>query len=151
MASTRRGGADRADDHLPPLVRRHTGVLDKLETGDLALGVLDDAEFTQDTVTIEPGDLVVLMSDGVVESTSVDQEQIGFGRIEDMLRRSRGGAEATLDQLLTTVREFVSDAPQYDDLTTVCFSRETEESGHTTSMREASMSQATVFGWGRRS
>lgn len=111
--------------HLPPLVRRKaTGTVERLEVGGVALGVLDDTQFTQATVELGPGDLVLLMSDGVVESTNAAKEQIGFERIEQVLLHSRGDAESTLDYVMNAIAEFVREASQYDDLTSVCFGRE---------------------------
>ena len=110
--------------HLPPLVRRHGTSPDRLQRlvrADLALGVLDETSFEQETHTLGHGDLVFLMSDGVVESTDANNQQLGFEPIEASMRASHGDAEATLEDVMSLVRGFVGDARQYDDLTMVCF------------------------------
>lgn len=136
--------------HLPPLVRRrNTGEVERLETGDLALGVLDETEFTHVTVPLGFGDVVVLMSDGVVESTNAQSEQLGFARIEEVIGQSRAEADGTLEELMAAVRTFVGTASQYDDLTTVCFSRDPDDTRRTISPESAFAAQATAFGWNK--
>jgi serine phosphatase RsbU (regulator of sigma subunit)/pSer/pThr/pTyr-binding forkhead associated (FHA) protein len=131
--------------HLPPLVRRwRTSKVERLEIGDTALGVLDDTQFTPGSAPMEPGDLLLLMSDGVIESTNAEKEQLGFERVEETLRTSRGGAEGALEGVMNLVRDFVRDAPPYDDLTMVCFSRDLTRTGRQTISPDDPFASATT-------
>jgi len=125
--------------HLPPLVRRarppslprpaapHLAahkpapVIERLDTSSLALGVLDNATFEQETFTINLGDVVLLMTDGVVEATNAGGAQLGFEAVQGALAEALGGAENALARVVDGVKQFVGAAPQYDDLTAVCF------------------------------
>lgn len=139
--------------HLPPVVRRwRTSSIEKLEIAETALGVLDDTQFTSGTATLDPGDLVLLMSDGVIESTNAAQEQLGFERVEQIVQASRGGAEGALEAVSNLVRDFVGEASQYDDLTMVCFSRDLARVGRQTISPDDPLSfeqQTTQLGWTR--
>jgi GAF domain-containing protein len=77
--------------HLPPLVLRPDGTVERLEGGrSLPLGVDSDVEFAQSTAELEPGAAVVLYTDGLVERPGESLED-GLRRLEASLR----GTEAT--------------------------------------------------------
>jgi sigma-B regulation protein RsbU (phosphoserine phosphatase) len=105
--------------HLPPMIR-HTieGDVTRVEAAtSLALGVLGEAVFEQEEVTLLPGDTVMLYTDGLTEAESPAQEQYGFDRLERSLALGPSDPDALLRRVLTDVRTHVGDAPQYDDLT----------------------------------
>jgi phosphoserine phosphatase RsbU/P len=107
--------------HLPPMIRHAIeGDVTRVEgaTG-LALGVLGEAVFEQEEVTLLPGDTLLLYTDGVTEAENVTQEQYGFDRLERSMGPGPSDADAVLRRVLTDVRTHVGDAPQYDDLTVV--------------------------------
>ena len=116
--------------HLPPLVR-HAKLgavaggaprrVERLEGASLALGVLDAPTYEQETYDLSPGDVVLLMTDGVVEATDPSGTQLGFPPVEAALASGRTGPEISLGNVLEAVRKFVGDAAQYDDLTAVAF------------------------------
>jgi len=54
--------------HLPGLIRRRNGVIDRLTEGGIALGMFDGSRYTAQTTRLEPGDLLVLYSDGITEA-----------------------------------------------------------------------------------
>ncbi|MCX6550140.1 MAG: PP2C family protein-serine/threonine phosphatase [Acidobacteria bacterium] len=54
--------------HLPGLIRRRNGDIDRLSEGGIALGMFDNSTYTTQTTTLEPGDLLVLYSDGITEA-----------------------------------------------------------------------------------
>lgn len=54
--------------HNPPLLRRADGTLIELKTGGLILGMMSGMPYAQETVTLEPGDVVVLFTDGITEA-----------------------------------------------------------------------------------
>lgn len=85
-------------------------------------------------IPIAPGRMGVLIGDVSAKGVSaallmarVTSEFRGFGPVEEVLRTGSGDAEATLEDLMLVIRGFVKQAPQYDDLTTVCFGRELPE------------------------
>jgi len=81
------------------------------------------------TVELElaPGDLLVLLTDGIYEFADASGAQFGRSRVEAVLREHHAGSTASLAQaLLAAVHEFAGAAPQDDDITMVLLKRATE-------------------------
>lgn len=101
----------------PPLVIRRQGTA-WLETGGPVLGLLSIATYEYETVSLEPGDLVVVCSDGVTEARNVAGDEFGRDRMLEVLRNSHGvKPEAALELLMGAVKQFSEGAAQADDLT----------------------------------
>lgn len=75
--------------HNPPLVVRARGGVERLECGGFPLGVFTDSRYETGLVTLEPGELVLFYTDGVVESDSPEGEQFGIERLAAVLEASR--------------------------------------------------------------
>lgn len=107
--------------HNPPLLLRANGTVENLETTGLILGILPRSEIAQSTCKLEPGDLVVLYSDGVTEAARVDvDEEFGEERLGETLRACCGQPAARMIQtVIQKVAEFTSGAPPADDITLV--------------------------------
>ena len=84
----------------------------------LVLGLLSIATYEHASVTLAPGDLVVVCSDGVTEARNDAGEEFGRDRLVAAMSACHGGSpEAVLEQLLESVRRFSEGAPQGDDIT----------------------------------
>ena len=102
----------------PPLVLARNDGISWLETGGPVLGLLPGATFEFDRVTLSPGDLVVICSDGVTEARNAAGEEFGRERlIEAMLGCHGTKPEAALERLFGAVRTFSQGTPQGDDIT----------------------------------
>ena len=89
-----------------------------LDTGGVVLGLFDNATYDVETVQLEPGDTIVVFSDGVSEARNASDEELGRERLVAALASVRSiSSDATLEKLLTAVREFTAGAPQADDVT----------------------------------
>ena len=77
--------------------------------------------YNEGSITLEPGDKVFLYTDGVTESTNVDQELFGSERLRETLGKV---CQRTPLEILPAVKEdidaFVGSAPQFDDITMLC-------------------------------
>jgi len=103
--------------HNPPLVFGTDG-LRRIETGGMPVGMFEMAPYSCDTITMKPGDTMVLYSDGVTEAHNVAGEEFGEARlIQVMERYTRGSADVVLEQIIDSVKEFAHGAEQYDDVT----------------------------------
>jgi serine phosphatase RsbU (regulator of sigma subunit) len=93
--------------HPPPALVRSDGSVTMLEEprGTL-LGIFDDAPVEDGEVRLEPGDSLVLYTDGVVEARSPDKEQFGYSRLIDLLVSSAG---RTADGIARRVELAVAD------------------------------------------
>ena len=89
-----------------------------LDTGGVVLGLFDNAKYEVETVQLEPGDTIVVFSDGVSEARNHADEELGRERLVTALASVRSiSSDATLEKLLAAVRDFTAGAPQADDVT----------------------------------
>ncbi len=104
--------------HNDPILRRQSGLIERLGAGGLPLGVMEGAAYESGTVTLQTGDWLVIFTDGVVEAENVRQEEYGEQRFIAMLHP---GVMLTPAMLLNSVMvdldRFVGSAPQHDDVT----------------------------------
>ena len=93
-------------------------------TGGIALGLLPDLDYRQNSVILEPGDTIVLYTDGVSEAMTSDEEQFGLERLRAAVAADTGDdAEAANEAIFDAVSEFVGDNPPSDDITCLTFRR----------------------------
>jgi sigma-B regulation protein RsbU (phosphoserine phosphatase) len=103
--------------HNPPLLLGTAGIR-RLEVGGPIVGLFDTAVFDEETLSLSPGDRLVIFSDGVSEAVNSAGEEYGEPRIIDLLRqRSDDEPSNVLSRLIAGVHEYASGAPQADDIT----------------------------------
>jgi serine phosphatase RsbU (regulator of sigma subunit) len=94
----------------------------ELESFGMPLGLFADSEYEERSTQLEPGDVVALFTDGLVEALDPTRAMYGFDRSrEDFARHAGSGATAgdCLDGMLTAMREFVGQESLHDDVTVV--------------------------------
>jgi sigma-B regulation protein RsbU (phosphoserine phosphatase) len=105
--------------HNPPILVSAAGIR-RLETGGIVLGLFDSASFDEETVTMQPGDLIVCFSDGVTEAMNPEGAEYGDDRLIACATGHLGKPpQEVLDAILTDVKAFCEDAMQSDDVTAV--------------------------------
>jgi sigma-B regulation protein RsbU (phosphoserine phosphatase) len=103
--------------HNPPVLLTRRGTR-RLDTGGLILGLFGHATYEQDTMRLDPGDLLIAYSDGVTEALNAEGQEFGDERLLGCIEHSRDQSPADLlDRLLSAVRQFASGAAQNDDVT----------------------------------
>jgi sigma-B regulation protein RsbU (phosphoserine phosphatase) len=103
--------------HNPPILVHRSGVR-RLDAGGPIMGALEQATFDDETVPLQPGDLLVVFSDGVTEARNSDGEDFGEERLLACVERHRALApEALLKSLLDAVQRFSPDPALRDDCT----------------------------------
>ena len=103
--------------HNPPMLFTKTGVK-RLEKGGTILGLFELATFEEDTITVEPGDILVAFSDGVTEALSASGDEYGEDRLIACVDAAKGKSlQELLDGIFFSVREFCTGAVQSDDVT----------------------------------
>jgi sigma-B regulation protein RsbU (phosphoserine phosphatase) len=108
--------------HSVPVLRRASGKFERLEEGDLPLGINPGTRFPSGSVTLAPGDLLVIFTDGVVEAVNERDQEFGEARLLDVLRATPAeSAAATLQRLTFAVDAFAGSARQHDDITCLVF------------------------------
>lgn len=105
--------------HNPPMIFRGDEVL-RLEQGGPVVGLFGPAQYVQGAIQLEPGDTMVLFTDGVSEAMNAADEEFDELRLIDSVR---SGANLNSDQLIDHIMhdcdKFVAGAPQHDDMTLV--------------------------------
>ena len=104
--------------HNNPILRRADGKVERLDVGGLPFGILPTATYESATVTLAPGDWLIIFTDGLPEAENVRQEEFGEARLLGAI-----GNLASLDpaemlkRLLAEVDLFVGNMAQHDDVT----------------------------------
>jgi len=103
--------------HLPGLLLRSDGSLDRLASTCTVLGLFQDWECAIGESSLFPGDTLVLYTDGVTEAFNDRREEFGEQRLVDSLRRHRDHPPKELmNSILEDVKQF-SPHEQHDDIT----------------------------------
>ncbi len=105
--------------HPPPFLLRD-GETVELRTGGPVIGIWPDEVFQEQTIDIRPGDLIVMVTDGVTEAMDFHGIEYGPKRLEASIHRHHAlDARQLARQLLWDVRRYVGLADQSDDITIV--------------------------------
>jgi phosphoserine phosphatase RsbU/P len=105
--------------HNPPFLVSGSTVR-RLETGGLICGLFEKATYEEETIQLQPGDLLVMFSDGISEALNADGEEFGDDRILACIQGSgQGSVSQILECMVTTVKAFAAGTMQSDDITAV--------------------------------
>jgi len=106
--------------HPPPLLFRRDGPLDPLEVTGIALGVVEGVMYEERQIDFQPGDILVLYTDGVNEAINDREEQYGLKRLCKAVRRSSHlSAQGIIDEILQDISHFAGGQAQFDDITMI--------------------------------
>jgi sigma-B regulation protein RsbU (phosphoserine phosphatase) len=104
--------------HPSPLLIRDGKVSELYTEGTLPVGLADEAVFEASRVQLEPDDVLVLFSDGIVEAANTQNELFGFERLNEVTAQyAQASIETLMKTILDAVEEFSRGAGQADDLT----------------------------------
>lgn len=111
--------------HNPALLVRASGAIERLDATGPPIGLLAEARFTQQERCLEPGDLLVLYTDGIVEACDPEDEEFGLERLEAHLVAGRAAPlKAVAESLDLALEAFARGVPFADDRTLVLLRRE---------------------------
>jgi serine phosphatase RsbU (regulator of sigma subunit) len=110
--------------HNYPLLLKAGGQPSRLELGGLILGCFEDCTYSEDTIVLDPGDVLLIYSDGITESINADEDEFGEGKLIDILwKNSSGAAAQIIDQIVRAVRAHAGESSQRDDMTLLVVKR----------------------------
>jgi sigma-B regulation protein RsbU (phosphoserine phosphatase) len=109
--------------HCPPRLLSGEAAPAPLVQSGRPVGLFEDSPYTAASVTFDPGDTLVLFTDGIPGSRSASGEWYGEDRIVDRVRDS-AGAPAAARAVLDDVERFLEGKPREDDLTVVVLRRD---------------------------
>lgn len=106
--------------HNLPILTRTAGETEKLTTRSVLLGAFDFVEYKPRQTKLNPGDVVVMYTDGVTEAVNSDNEMFGEDRLEELIQRNVTlSAEQIKQRILDEVISFTRGLPQGDDITLI--------------------------------
>ena len=111
--------------HNPPLLYRagQEQLLELTRTG-MAMGVMDDEVYEQRTVRLDPGDFIVLYTDGVTDAMNAQEQEFGGQRLQRViLDRRRAPATDIVAALEQAIGDFAVSTSPFDDVTMVVVKR----------------------------
>jgi serine phosphatase RsbU (regulator of sigma subunit) len=112
--------------HNPPVLVRTNGEQVLLPPTGPAVGVLPDGAFGVGRCHLEPGDLLLVYTDGVVDARDGARRRYTLHRLRNLLRRPADSAAAVLDRVEESLHAHVQSGEQFDDITMLAVLR-TEE------------------------
>jgi serine phosphatase RsbU (regulator of sigma subunit)/anti-sigma regulatory factor (Ser/Thr protein kinase) len=108
--------------HDLPYVKTAEGVVE-LRARGMPLGLMPGMAYEEKEATLEPGDSVLLHSDGIVEAHDPERDMFGFPRLKETMADVAGGQEL-IDRVLSDLEAFTgAEAEQEDDITMVTLQR----------------------------
>ncbi len=116
--------------HCPSLLRRASGVVEMFEASGLPLGISADARYRPVEGRLDPGDLMVLYTDGLTEAENASGDELGVERLRDIVSSlDVAGADGLCSRVLDGVRAFTGGVPLADDATIVILKKEADAPG----------------------
>ncbi|MGD9363861.1 MAG: PP2C family protein-serine/threonine phosphatase, partial [Desulfobacterales bacterium] len=110
--------------HLPPFILRHTKSKDEslvmLHPTGAAIGLIEAAEFGENTIELENGDLLVLYTDGLTEAADLQNQEFGRERLAALSRQVNTlPVKEIVQEIKQAIEEFSEGKPLADDTTLV--------------------------------
>jgi phosphoserine phosphatase RsbU/P len=110
--------------HNPPLIGRVNGAIEELESGGFSLGMFGFATYETGQAKLEPGEALVVYSDGVSEANNAKGEEFGMERLGKVVRENLSRSAAGLrDKVESSLSSFCQNTPAGDDITLVIVKR----------------------------
>ena len=111
--------------HDNPYLLSPGGQCKRLIVGGVPLSIFEHFPFEEDTITMEPGEVLVICSDGIAEAMNPNQVQFGEERLSVLLHKLHAASSTDIiEGIIAAVREHAGTAPQADDMTIVVVRRE---------------------------
>jgi sigma-B regulation protein RsbU (phosphoserine phosphatase) len=111
--------------HNHPFLIRGAREYLRLKTGGTVLGTFMDASYKEDVISFDPGDLLFVYSDGLAEAVNSEEQEFGETRLSEIVVANRRvPAEQLIDNIIASVRLFVGEVRQQDDMTVMVIGRE---------------------------
>jgi sigma-B regulation protein RsbU (phosphoserine phosphatase) len=107
-----------------PFLLHKTKEHQRLKSGGPPLGIIPNFNFEQETVQINPGDLLIIYSDGITDAMNKDQVLFGEERFKQVIETNKNVASKELmDRIHDAIYNFIGTTPQMDDITLVIVKR----------------------------
>ena len=106
--------------HDPPILLNLAGKIERLTKGGTVLGFMEQYKYEEDNKELNSGDTIIIYSDGITEALNENDEEFGEDKLLDLITKNRtDSAEDIINNVFTSVKTFVKNVPQSDDITIV--------------------------------
>jgi serine phosphatase RsbU (regulator of sigma subunit) len=113
--------------HNPPLIAHAGGSMEQLAAGGIPLGIVGEAAYREGRAQLQPGDALVIYSDGVSETQNAAGEEYGPVRLYNTVARYLDSTAAGIrDKIEADLTKFAQGTPANDDITLVIVKRQAE-------------------------
>ena len=109
--------------HEPVVVVDTTGVKRSLDPTGPAVGMMVDVKFEIQQIQIEPGDILIGYTDGVIEAQAANGEFFSRTQLLSTVKRASSSAQALVERIKNSVSDHVHNAPPSDDITIIAVQR----------------------------
>ena len=111
--------------HNPPYVIKANGSIKRFPySQNVIAGIVKDYPFTEESFQLEPGDTLLLYTDGVTEAVDTEEKEYGEERLEALLKNTlHVGCQQMIEMVKDEVKTFEGDAEQSDDITLLAIKR----------------------------
>jgi phosphoserine phosphatase RsbU/P len=104
--------------HVPPLLKRKKGGLEGLGSANFPVGMFPEAEYQSSRIQVDPGDFLVIYTDGVSEASNTQNDLFEEARLRQIVEDFKGTNVSELgDAIREGMRNFTQGAAQSDDIT----------------------------------
>jgi sigma-B regulation protein RsbU (phosphoserine phosphatase) len=108
----------------PMLFRDRSGEIERLSAGGMALGVLEEFPYEESSTSMEPGDMLIVYSDGITDAVNEFETPFGEERLVATIREhARLPAAAMMQKIIDAVHTHEQGTPRLDDLTVIVVKR----------------------------
>ena len=111
--------------HMPPLILRHDGTMERLSDGGIALGMFEQSTYTTGHTVIQPDELVAVYSDGITEAESPNGTPFDEIGLETALKTNGRSSLAAIGAAVERAVEQHTDARRFSDDLTILLLRRT--------------------------
>lgn len=109
--------------HEPLYVVGKDGVKNELQPTGPAVGLMENFNFNAQQLRLDPGDLLLGLTDGVTEACNREEQFFTRRRVRDILAQPMGSSKELLENIRQQVFDFVDTAPRADDITMLAVHR----------------------------
>jgi len=110
--------------HEHPFLLHPDNNYSRLKTGGIPLGVMDNQKYEEESVKLNPGDKLIIFSDGIIDSRSEDDERFGEERLQSLLiKENENSGDELMENIFNASLEHNANPEPFDDMTMVVLSR----------------------------
>ena len=109
--------------HEPPVIIGAEGIKSTLDPSGPAVGLYPDLKFKTRTIKLEPEDLLLVYTDGVVDARNKADEAFGKKRLADLLEDTSLSAEELIKKIKIQLNDHIQSEKQFDDITIMALRR----------------------------